>query len=101
MIVSILRALKRAEAFAKEHPQQGMHIIAEKLHMQISDMTALWPVLDLRLSLDHTLLISLENEARWAIKHHLTEYTDVPDYLDLLYPDGLVAVKPETITLIR
>ena len=52
-----------------------------------------------RLSLDQPILVSLEDEARWAIRNKLTDVTKVPNYLDYIYTDALKAVKPGAVTI--
>jgi hypothetical protein len=47
------------------------------------------------------LLITLEDEARWAIKNNLTSATEVPNYLDYIYFDALDEVKPEAVGIIH
>ena len=100
-VKKFLRALIRAEEFAKKEPDQAMKIVSNRLKLGQSEMIALWPNLDLRISLDQRLLLSLEDEARWAITNKLTEATQVPNYLNFVYPDGLAAVRPEGVTIIH
>ena len=40
-------------------------------------------------------------QTRWAMKYQLTASKDMPNYLDLIYVDGLRAVKPEAVRIIR
>jgi NitT/TauT family transport system substrate-binding protein len=51
--------------------------------------------------LNQSLLLTLEDQTRWAIKNHLTARPDMPNYLNSLYLDGLKAVKPESVTVIH
>jgi len=101
VISRILLALIQAEEFAKNHPDQAIKIVSNKLGVEESVIAALWPGLDLGVSLDQSLLLSLEDEARWVIESELTDRTEVPNHLDFIYPDGLEAVKPEAVTIIR
>ena len=100
-IKKLLRALLRAEEFARKEPDQAMKIVSNRLKLGQSEMAALRPDLDLRVSLDQRLLVSLEDQARWAIKNKLTDRTATPNYLNFIYPDGLKAVRPEGVTLIH
>jgi NitT/TauT family transport system substrate-binding protein len=43
----------------------------------------------------------MEDEARWMIKNNLTTEKTVPDFLKYIYIDGLKAVKPEAVNIIR
>lgn len=100
-IKKLLRALIRAEEFARKEPDQAMKIVSNRLQLSQSEMAALRPDLDLRVSLDQRLLLSLEDQARWAIKNKLTDRTAAPNYLNFIYPDGLEAVRPAGVTIIH
>ena len=100
-IRKLLRALIRAEEFARKEPDQALKIVSNRLKLGQSEMAAIRPDLDLRISLDQRLLLSLEDEARWAITSKLTEATQVPNYLNFIYLDGLKSVKPERLTVIH
>jgi NitT/TauT family transport system substrate-binding protein len=52
-------------------------------------------------TLPQALIIAMEDEARWRIENKLTDKTTVPNYLNFLYLDGLEAVSPEAVTVIR
>jgi NitT/TauT family transport system substrate-binding protein len=43
----------------------------------------------------------MEDEARWMIENKLTAETEVPDFLDYIYVDGLEAVRPYAVHIIR
>jgi NitT/TauT family transport system substrate-binding protein len=100
VVEKMLRALVQAEEFAREHPQQAITIASEALGIAESDLAVIWPEVDLRVSLDQALLGYLEDEARWMIRNKLTSQTAVPNYMKMLCPDGLNAVKPEAMTVI-
>ena len=53
------------------------------------------------LSLDHSLVAAMEDEARWMITNKLTAEKKVPDFLDYIDLDGLKAIKPEAVNIIR
>ena len=52
-------------------------------------------------SLEQQLLLTLEDEARWTISEGLADKKEVPNYLDFIYLEGLEAVKPEAVTILR
>ena len=65
------------------------------------ETTALiWESFSFKLFLDQTIPITLEDEARWAIKEGLVDKKDVPNYLDYIYVDALKEAKPEAVTII-
>lgn len=51
------------------------------------------------LELPQSLLIAMEQEARWKLRLEHSS-AEIPNYLDLIYADGVAAVKPEAVTLI-
>lgn len=63
--------------------------------------SAWWQVHQFSLSLDQSLITAMEDEARWMIKNNLTSEKQVPDFMNYVYVDGLKAVKPEAVNIIR
>jgi NitT/TauT family transport system substrate-binding protein len=43
----------------------------------------------------------MEDEARWMIKNNLTREKQPLDFVNYLYVDGLKAIKPEAVNIIR
>jgi NitT/TauT family transport system substrate-binding protein len=64
-------------------------------------METVWSQNQFSLSLDQSLVAAMEDEARWMIANGLTSETEVPNFLDYIYMDGLQAVKPEAVNIIR
>jgi hypothetical protein len=40
-------------------------------------------------------------EARWVISTNLTNRTAVPNFIDYIYLDGLLSMKPESVNIIH
>jgi NitT/TauT family transport system substrate-binding protein len=100
-IKKLLRALVRAERFYKDEPEAGRKIIAGAINVSLENLQEVWPTYRLNVALNQSLLLTLEDETRWAIKKQLTAGPDMPNYLNYLYLDGLKAVKPESVTVIH
>ena len=100
-VKNVLQALIKSEEFAKKYPKQSQKIVSNKIGVKESEIAGLWPDLRFEVSLGQSLLISLENEARWAIRNKLTERKKIPNYLNFIYSDALEAVKPRGVTIIR
>jgi NitT/TauT family transport system substrate-binding protein len=100
-IAKFLKALIRAETFAKQNPAESQRIVVEFSQIAPELLADIWPSLDLRVSLDQALLVSLEDQTRWAQTNEIIGGTAVPNYLDYTYFAGLDAVRPESITIIR
>ncbi len=101
VIKKVLRALINAEKFIKERPDESISIITSFIKMDRSQLIELWDIYNFEVTLDQSLLVTLEAEARWAIKNKLTDNTEVPNYLDYIYFDALEEVKPEAVGIIR
>jgi NitT/TauT family transport system substrate-binding protein len=97
----LLRALVRAEQFCKDEPDAARRIVAGAMSVGLEEMKEVWPTYRFNVALRQSLLLTLEDETRWAIKNKLTARSDIPNYLNHLYLDGLRAVKPEAVTVIH
>ena len=100
-IKKLLRALVRAERFCKDEPDAAHMIIAGAINVSLEAMVELWPTFEFNVTLDQSLLLTLEDETRWAIKNKLTDRTAIPNYLNHVYLDALEAVTPEAVTVIH
>ena len=100
-IKRVLRSLIRAVEFIRENPDESRRIISNYIKMDEAMTGELWGIYRFRVTLDQSFLITMEDQARWAIKSRLTDKTRVPNYLNFIYTDGLRAVKPEAVTIIR
>lgn len=98
-IKKVLRALVRAETFAKQHPEESRRLVAEYLRIDKTLIDDIWNVFTLRIALDQSLVVSLEEQTRWAISNRLTLRRDMPNYLDFIYVDGLREVKTDALTI--
>ncbi len=100
-IKMILRALLKAEKFIQKEPAEAIAIIARISKVEKEEIATIWDDFDLRVSLDQSLIVTMEAEARWAIKNNLTDKTEVPNYLDYIYMDALEKVKQEAVGIMR
>ena len=100
-IQSFLKAIEKAEEFIQKNEEESIGIVSQRLKTD-KDLTALiWGDFSFQLMLDQTILISLEDIARWAIKERLTDDKEIPNYLDFIYMEALEQVKPRAVTIIR
>lgn len=96
-----IRALVQAEQYLKTHPKEAQAILADKMRYTQDHIDYLWPKIDFSLSLSQELLLTMENEARYAIANKLTSETEVPNYLDYIDFNSLSSVKPEAVTIVH
>jgi NitT/TauT family transport system substrate-binding protein len=100
-IKKLLRALVHAQRFCEDEPDAARKIIAGAINVSLETLQELWPTYRFNVALNQSLLLTLEDQTRWAIKNQLTARPDMPNYLNSLYLDGLKAVKPESVTVIH
>jgi ABC-type nitrate/sulfonate/bicarbonate transport system substrate-binding protein len=101
LVKRLLQALLQAEEFVKNNREETIDIISQDLQLDRGYLDGTWEESKFTLALDQSLILTMEDEARWAIKNNLTSAKKVPNYLDLVYLDALEAVKPEAVTIIR
>lgn len=99
-VKKVLRAIDQAVSFSKQNRAETITILSRKLHVDEAFFETAWDDYALGLALDQTLVLTLEDQARWAIKNRLTDQTKIPNYLDFLDPTGLRAVNPKAVTVI-
>ena len=96
-----LHALLQAEEFEKNHTDQAHAIVAAATKIDKKLVSEVANAFTFRVTLDRTLLITLEDETRCAMKNQLTQQTLMPDYANFIYQDSLKAVKPGAVNAIR
>lgn len=96
-----LRALIKAENFVAKNPDEAQAIMSAATKIDKSLIHEVWNSFNYHVVLDQTLLITLEDEARWAMKNKLTDRTVMPDYLSFIHLDSLREIKPEAIKMNR
>lgn len=100
-VKKFLRALIRAETFVEQHPEESRRLVSKFVKTDVALLDEIWDIYNFRVTLDQALLVNLEDQTRWALKNRLTKRQDMPNYLDFIYVDGLRAVKPEAVRIIR
>jgi NitT/TauT family transport system substrate-binding protein len=98
---SVLRALLRAEAFVRSHPEKARRDTAAALKQDFAQVDASFEPFDFRVRLEQSLLVLMEEEARWAIRSGLVPRQDMPNLLTSLETEPLHAVKPAAVQLVR
>ena len=96
-----LKSLAQAESYLDRHPAEVKASIRQRLKYDEAYMDVIWPRQQFALSLDQALVAAMEDEARWMMRNGLTPEKQVPDVLNYIYLDGLKAVKPEAVSIIR
>ena len=101
LVNRFLRSLAQAEEYIIQHPVEAKKILQKRLKLDDTYIATVWSQNQFLLSLDQALILAMEDEARWMIKNNLAREKQVPDFVNYIYVDGLKAVKPEAVKIIR
>ena len=94
-VKKLLRALIQAEHYMVQNPDDARKITTDYIGKDAPDLSDY----NYDVRIDRALLVSLEEQARWAISAGLSDKREIPNYLTFFYPDDLEAVAPESVAL--
>jgi len=101
LMVRFLQSLAQAEDYLNRHPVEAKALVQKRLKYDDEYIAAIWPEHQFSLTLDQSLILAMEDQARWTIANNLTTERQVPDFLDYIYEDALKSVKPRAVNIIR
>jgi NitT/TauT family transport system substrate-binding protein len=96
-----MESLLEAEAYVKDNSDEAKEFIKDIFACEADYMDYSWPEQEFTVILEQAMLVTFEDQARWAIENKLADETTVPNYLDFIYIAALEAVRPEAVTIIR
>lgn len=96
----ILTALMRANAEILRDPQGCARELSPLIGMPADKLEQVWKQTSFDVTLDQSLLLNLEQQARWAIVSGLTEQKDVPNFLSGISSHALRSIDAEIVTVI-
>ena len=100
-IKALLKSFLQAEQFVKKNEREAKRLLKVRDKYDIDYLDYVWPGLNFTVKLPQPLLLAMEDQAEWRIENKLTNKSQVPNYLNYIYFDGLVNLKPEAVTIIR
>lgn len=96
----LLRALIKAATFIHSHPEEAMAITAKRLGMDMDILQALWKKFNFNITLDDYLLISMSNQAKWAVGvGYVSRDIPIPDFRSFIHLDALREIDPSAVTI--
>ncbi len=101
LVRQVLNSLAEAEEYIVRHPTEAKAILKKQYQYDDAYVERIWPEHQFSLSLDQSLILAMEDEARWMIKNNLTTEKQVPNFLNYIYQDGMMKVKPDAVNIIR
>ena len=95
----VLRAVIRANRFILENPEETLAICTRVSGVDFSLFREEWKDYSFRVSLDQSLVLNLEDQARWMSGARGQAGTCLPDFLECIRPEALEAVRPEAVRI--
>ena len=100
-VSGLLEATLEASAFLKEHDSESQKIVSRALALDPKTIASTWSTTRFGVHLDQQLLILMEDEARWAVRHRLVDAEAIPNYLDSLHLDSLEKIRSDAVSVVH
>ncbi len=97
----VLLGLASAIEFIKQQPDKAQQLLVKRLKLDNAFIDWIWDDYDFALTLDQSLLNTLENEARWALQHGIVNNGTAVNYLDYVDTGILKDIGGARITIIQ
>lgn len=94
-----LRPMIRANSFIREQPAESRAVSARNLGTDSALFDREWENYHFAVALDQSLILNLEDQARWMIKREGGSPRSTPNFLEFIYTDCLKAVKPDAVRI--
>ena len=101
IVSRFLKSLNQAERYCTYNSTGAKVLMQKRLNFNVAFTDTIWAENQISLSLDQSLIVAMEDEARWMIANNLTNVKTIPDFQDYVYTDGLDAIKHGSVNIIR
>ncbi|MBI2750004.1 MAG: NrtA/SsuA/CpmA family ABC transporter substrate-binding protein [Burkholderiales bacterium] len=98
-IKRFLRALLKAETYTARNRDEVQRLMSDATRTDMDLVREVWDVFSYHVVLDPTILLTLEDETRWAMRNKLTDQTAMPDYRKYIHTGSLRSLKPDAVKL--
>jgi NitT/TauT family transport system substrate-binding protein len=100
LVNRFLKSLLQAQNYVIQNPNSAKAILQTHFNYTAGFLAQDWPNHQFSLSLDDSLILAMEEEARWAISNNLVSGTTVPNFVNYIYTNGLESVDPGAVDII-
>lgn len=98
---ALIRGLQTSNQFIRDQPEKAQLLATRHIGSHSSKGVAALVPADYLISLEQAQLITLEDQARWALKEGLVSPQPVPNFLRHMDTSTLVEIAPNEVTLVR
>lgn len=96
-IRKLLKGLILAEQWVQANPEQAKAYLGQRFALESSYLDALWPRMQLGVSLPQEILEAMDSEARWLAQANTPGVR--PSFTDTIRAEPLRSVKPDSVGL--
>ena len=98
----LLKALIRAERFAKSDPASAKTVLAEAYKFSAQEVEGIWTRTTIEVALANTIFVNLEDQYKWQVERGFSQgFASPPNFLDVVSPSYLRAIKPEAVSVVK
>jgi NitT/TauT family transport system substrate-binding protein len=97
IIKKLVKSLIQAENYMSSHESEAKKTLQKRMNWSDTQILSIWSQNKFEVSLDQSLILTMEDEARWIVGNRLTDRETVPNFLDYIYTDSLKSVKPSAV----
>jgi len=97
VIERVLRAIVKANGFILKQPDEARAVTSKHLGKESARFEKEWADYTFTASLDQSLLLNLEDQARWMIGKETGSVSRPPNFMDFVYTDGLKSVRSAAV----
>jgi len=95
----LLATMVDAEHFTAAHPAAARKDMQSGSGLSAALTGIIWQKYVFEVTLPQSLILAMEDEARWTVENGLFGAKAVPDYLNYVYPEGLRQLDPQAVTI--
>ncbi len=95
----LISSLVQAENFILSHPEASQQIVSNYTDLDLDYLNSVWSKSRFLVSLPQSLLLAMEDEARWRVENKLSQTNHIPNYLNFIYLDALQNVNQKAVTI--
>lgn len=98
---AVLSALDEAIQFIKKNPEEAKRIMARDVGIDSETAKAAWPTYQFELTLQQSLLSTVQGQARWARREgHVGSSLAEPEFLNFIDSTLLRKIKPNAVDFV-
>lgn len=99
VIQKILQALTEASSLVTNNPELSKRILKEKFNFTPEFIDYFWNLHQYVVALPQSLLLLMENEAKWLSENQNKSSVNIPNYLEYIDKSHLEKLRAESVTI--